>query len=243
MSHFAGTPVIGARAMRSSRASRVRRVLTSVGTGFLVSKFGRYKWMPIVGSLFLAAGLLLLSTMSPQTPLWLFCIYLAVMGAGLGTSMQILVLIVQNTFHVRMVGTATASNNYFRQIGATLGSALVGSLFATRLFDLLSARLPPGGNLGGDGAHSLTPDAVKHLPEPLRAIIDQAYSDALTPLFLWMVPLALLAFVLLCFINEVPLATTIDRDTIVEQSISEGNIVVTAPVTIVERLRDDRIHE
>jgi EmrB/QacA subfamily drug resistance transporter len=202
-------------------------LLTSVVTGWLVSRYGRYKWMPMVGALFVAGGLSLLSTMTPETPLWVFCSFLAVMGIGLGTSMQILVLIVQNTFHVRMVGTATASNNYFRQIGATLGSAFVGSLFATRLFDLLGDRLPMTGNVAGS-AHSLTPEAVKHLPEAVRTIIDQAYNDALTPLFLWMVPLALAAFVLLCFIKEVPLATTIDRDAVIDNSVAEGNLLVTA---------------
>jgi MFS family permease len=202
-------------------------LLTSVVTGWLVSRYGRYKWMPMVGALFVAGGLSLLSTMTPETPLWVFCSFLAVMGIGLGTSMQILVLIVQNTFHVRMVGTATASNNYFRQIGATLGSAFVGSLFATRLFDLLGDRLPMTGNVAGS-AHSLTPEAVKHLPDAVRTIIDQAYNDALTPLFLWMVPLALAAFVLLCFIKEVPLATTIDRDAVIDNSVAEGNLLVTA---------------
>jgi predicted MFS family arabinose efflux permease len=203
-------------------------LVTSVVTGWLVSRYGRYKWMPIVGSVLVAIGLALLSSMTPQTPLWLFCAYLAVMGMGLGTSMQILVLIVQNTFHVRMVGTATAANNYFRQIGATLGSAFVGSLFATRLFDLLADRLPASGSLPGGSAHSLTPDAVKNLPDAIRVVIDQAYSDALTPLFLWMVPLALGAFVLLCFIKEVPLATTIDRDAVIENSVAEGQLLVTA---------------
>ncbi|HEU4849576.1 MAG TPA: MDR family MFS transporter [Terrimesophilobacter sp.] len=203
-------------------------LVTSVVTGWLVSRYGRYKWMPIAGSVLVAIGLALLSSMTPETPLWLFCGYLAVMGMGLGTSMQILVLIVQNTFHVRMVGTATAANNYFRQIGATLGSAFVGSLFATRLFDLLAERLPASGTLPGGSAHSLTPDAVKHLPDAIRVVIDQAYNDALTPLFLWMVPLALAAFVLLCFIKEVPLATTIDRDAVLENSVAEGNLLVTA---------------
>ena len=202
-------------------------LVTSVVTGWLVSRYGRYKWMPMAGSLFVAAGLALLSSMTPQTPLWVFCGYLAVMGMGLGTSMQILVLIVQNTFHVRMVGTATAANNYFRQIGATLGSAFVGSLFATRLFDLLAERMPVSAALGDGGAHSLTPDAVKHLPDAIRTVIDQAYNDALTPLFLWMVPLALGAFVLLCFVKEVPLATTIDRD-VMPESLSEGELLITS---------------
>ncbi len=206
-------------------------LLTSIGTGWLVSKYGKYKWMPMVGSVIVAIGLVLLSTMTPQTELWLFCCYLAVMGAGLGCSMQILVLIVQNTFPARMVGTATASNNYFRQIGATLGSAFVGSLFATRLFDLLAARLPVHGSVAGQ-AHSLTPDAVKQLPDAIRTIIDQAYSDALTPLFLWMAPLAVAAFVLLCFLKEVPLATTIERETVMENAVSEGSLLITGPIEV-----------
>ena len=132
------------------------------------------------------------------------------MGAGLGTSMQILVLIVQNSFHISLVGTATASNNYFRQIGASLGSAIIGSLFASRLMDILSQRLPGGSHAAG-GITSLTPDGVRALPHALRDPILLGYNDALVPLFLYMVPLALLAFVLLCFLKEVPLATTIER--------------------------------
>lgn len=200
-------------------------LIVAVGTGWLVTKYGRYKWMPIVGALLVTVSLVLLSTLTPQTPLWAFCCYLAVMGSGLGASMQILVLIVQNTFPARMVGTATASNNYFRQIGATLGSAVIGSLFAVRLFDLLAERLPSSA-AGAAGAHSLTPDAVQHLPEAVRVIIDQAYSDALAPLFLWMVPLTIAAFVLLCFVKEVPLATTIDRDE-VPQTVRRAEALAT----------------
>lgn len=207
-------------------------LLSSVGTGFLVSRFGRYKWMPIAGSSLVVVALALFGTMTPETSLPVFGGYLAIMGLGLGASMQILVLIVQNSFHISMVGTATASNNYFRQIGATLGSALVGSLFATRLFDLLAERLPSGGSQAIGGAQSLTPEAVKHLPDALRTIIDQAYSDALTPLFLWMVPLAIFAVVLLLFIDEVPLSTTIDRESVVEQSMGQGNLVLTGEITL-----------
>lgn len=201
-------------------------LITSVVTGALVSKYGRYKWMPIAGSLIVAIGMGLLGTLTPDTPLWLFCTYIAIMGMGLGTSMQILVLIVQNSFPNSQVGTATASNNYFRQIGASLGSAVVGSLFATRLTDLLMDRLPAGSSAVG-GINSLTPGAVKDLPDPLREVIDLAYNDALTPLFLYMVPLALAAFVLLLFVKEVPLATTIERDVMAE-SIAEGQLLITS---------------
>src|SRR6478736_8704509 len=124
-------------------------LVASVVSGQLVSRTGRYKWMPIVGGVLVAVALVLLSTLTPGAPLWEICAYLAVMGLGLGLSMQIMVLIVQNSFPLREVGTATASNNFFRQIGATLGSAVVGSLFASRLAQLLTERLPAAAQGGG----------------------------------------------------------------------------------------------
>jgi hypothetical protein len=126
-------------------------------------------------------------------------------------SMQILVLIVQNTFPNSQVGTATSSNNYFRQIGASIGTAVVGSLFIARLTELLDTRLPAAAaGVTGD-TNSLTPGAVRDLPDAVREIIVGAYNDALAPVFLYMVPLVLVSAVLLSFVKEVPLATTIDR--------------------------------
>jgi EmrB/QacA subfamily drug resistance transporter len=200
-------------------------LITSIGTGVLVSKHGRYKWMPIVGSLILAVGLGLLGTITPSTPIWIFCSYLAIMGVGLGTSMQILVLIVQNSFPNSQVGTATASNNYFRQIGSSLGGAVVGSLFTTRLAEELLRRLPSGGLTGG--MNSLTPDAMQHLPAAIHDQVVLAYNQALAPLFLYMVPLALASFVLLLFVKEKPLATTIERD-VMPESVSEGQLLINS---------------
>jgi hypothetical protein len=130
-------------------------------------------------------------------------------------AMQILILIVQNTFANSEVGTATASNNYFRQIGASIGSAVVGSVFVANLQHLLAVRLPSAGSSASGGAtNSFTPEVVKALPSAVRTIIVGAYSDALTPVFLYMVPLMLIATVLLFFVKEKPLATTIDREVV-----------------------------
>ncbi|HEY5221433.1 MAG TPA: MDR family MFS transporter [Microbacteriaceae bacterium] len=189
-------------------------LVTSIGSGQIVSKTGRYKWAPIMGTAIVAVALFLLSTMTATLPVWLICVYLAVMGLGLGLCMQILVLIVQNTFPNAQVGTATASNNYFRQIGASIGSAIVGSLFATRLTTLLTDRMPAAAHSAAGSSNALTPAAVKGLPGPIRDIIIGAYNDALAPVFLYMVPLIIAAVILLCFIKEVPLATTIDREVI-----------------------------
>jgi EmrB/QacA subfamily drug resistance transporter len=204
-------------------------LVASVGSGQLVSRTGRYKWMPIAGSLLVAVALVLLSTLKPGQPLWEICAYLAVMGLGLGLSMQILVLVVQNSFALREVGTATASNNFFRQIGATLGSAVVGSLFASRLAELLTERMPAsasGGNAPG-GSNSLTPALVNQLPAEIKELIISSYNDALTPIFIWMVPLALIAAVVLLFVKEKPLATAVEHD-VLSESISEGNILIAA---------------
>ena len=215
-------------------------LVTSIASGALVSKTGRYKWLPIVGMLIVGVALLLLSTMTPSTPIWLLCSFLALMGFGLGMGMQILILIVQNTFPNSQVGTATAANNFFRQIGASLGSAIVGSLFVSRLTQLLTERLSglgantPGGSTPG-GINSLTPAVVNALPIAVRTKVISSYNDALVPVFLYMVPLIICAVILLCFIKEKPLATRIERD-IVPESISEGALLIAGASDEPEQL-------
>lgn len=202
-------------------------LITSTTSGALVSKFGRYKWYPVAGALIIAGAMALLSQMDPHQPLWVACTYLGLLGVGLGLSMQNLVLIVQNTFPATMVGTATASNNYFRQIGATLGSSLVGSLFASRLVNLMAERLPDSGAGQMGNTDSLTPALVSGLPEPLHDLVITAYSDALTPIFLWIAPLGLIAAVLLMFVYEKPLATRIERS-VDSEPLATGNISIVS---------------
>ena len=151
-------------------------------------------------------------------------------------------LVVQNSFHISLVGTATASNNYFRQIGASLGSAVIGQ----------SVRLTAHGHPepaaarrrhAAGGITSLTPDGVRALPHALRDPILLGYNDALVPLFLYMVPLALVAFGLLCFLKEVPLATSIDRARPGEPAAAEpmpGEWPVGADAVDLEPIGDAR---
>ncbi|MCS5718776.1 MFS transporter [Herbiconiux sp. CPCC 205763] len=186
-------------------------LVTAIGGGFLVTKTGRYKWMPIVGSLIIAFALVLFSTMRADTPLWLILTYLTVLGLGIGLAMQVLVLIVQNSVPHRMVGTATAGNNFFREIGASLGSAIVGSLFVARLTDQLASSAAAGGAAAGavpTDTNALTPAAINALPPEMHQMIVDAYSNALSPVYLYLVPLMLAAALLLCFVKEIPLATT-----------------------------------
>ena len=183
-------------------------IAASVAAGELVTRTGRYKWLPIAGAAIVAVSLFLLSTTTPATPVRMICIYIGIMGVGLGASLQILVLIVQNAFPISMVGVATATNNYFRQVGASVGAAVAGSLFTARLTGLLTGQSPAG--ISGRAA-SLTPQLVRSMPKPVRDIVAGIYSQALAPLLFYLIPVVIVAVVVLFPVIEKPLVTTIEE--------------------------------
>ena len=183
-------------------------LVTAVGAGLLATRTGRYKWMPIASCVVAAVGFVLLSRLAPGTPLPVAGAFLFVLGFGIGLGQQILVLIVQNEFSHAIVGTATAANNFFRQIGSTLGASLVGALFTSRLAADLAAQLPRVDNIN---MNRITPEYVRHLAQPEQGLIATAYSDALVPIFLYVVPLLIVGFVLMLTLKEHPLATSVDH--------------------------------
>jgi EmrB/QacA subfamily drug resistance transporter len=185
-------------------------MITAITTGQLAARTGRYAWMPIASMVVLALALYLLSTLTVDTALAVTLSYFFVLGAGVGLGMQILILVVQNSFPDSQVGTATASSNFFREIGASLGGAVVGALFSSRLTDLLTERMPAAGGAGD--LNSLTPSAVAELPDAIRDVIVGAYNDALTPVFLALIPMVAVGLVVVLFIKEVPLRSTIELE-------------------------------
>lgn len=195
---------------------------TSISVGAIIARTGRYRIYPIVGMVITSLGLVLLSFLTPDTSLWVLGIYLFIYGFGVGCTMQVLVLIVQNSFPLSMVGTATGANNFFRQIGGSLGSALVGGLFTSGVVNNLAKNVPPAiASLGDKGAavtqqfqelgsaSRLTPHLVMNLPEPVRSAIQLAYNDALTPVFLILAPLALLCAAVAWAVREEKLSKTL----------------------------------
>lgn len=185
-------------------------MLTSLAAGGLASRTGRYKWMPICGSMLGAFGLYLMSTLGTDASPWRISSYLLVVGIGFGLAMQILVVVVQNLFPITEVGTATASNNFFRELGGALGGAIVGTLYTSRLLAQLAVRLSaaPGASGAVPDANSLTPAYVHQLPATIKAAVVTSYNEALTPVYFYLVPLILLGTVLLLFLREKPLART-----------------------------------
>ncbi|TVS22182.1 DHA2 family efflux MFS transporter permease subunit [Corynebacterium sanguinis] len=180
-----------------------------VAVGFIIARTGHYKTYPIAGMAVTALGLLLFSQLEPTTPLPQLGVYMFTFGAGLGMVMQVLVLIVQNSFPVAMVGTATATNNFFRQLGSALGASLVGSLFIHNMTQNLAERLPGEMQAGETARNSFTPEIVAQLPDAVRDVVISSYNDGLTPVYLLMVPAALVALILLLPVKQEPLKETV----------------------------------
>lgn len=183
-------------------------IVASAVTGALATKTGRYKWMPISGTLVTALALYLLSTLGVASSAWTIGFYLFIFGVGTGLGMQILILIVQNSFPISMVGTATGANNFFREVGGTLGTAVVGTVFTARLMTRLVPGLAASGSSKLVRANSLVPNEVTKLPHGVKLMVVTSYNEALTPIFLYLVPLLILGTVILFFVKEKKLAVT-----------------------------------
>ncbi len=185
-------------------------MLTSIASGLAITRTGRYRVYPIAGMAVTTLGLVWLTRLTGDIPTWLFGAMIFVLGAGLGLVMQTIVLAVQNSVDPHEIGTATSSNNFFREIGAAVGIALFSTVFtgrlAERLADVLGGGVPTADG-GGAHADSLTPAVVAQLPEPVRDGIVTAYADALAPAFWYLVPLLALGFVLTLLLREVTLST------------------------------------
>ncbi|MFB6679366.1 MDR family MFS transporter [Streptomyces sp. NPDC056390] len=179
---------------------------TAIPSGQLMSRTGRYKIYPILGTVLVGTAALLMSTLDTDTSLVAVCAYVFLLGAGIGLAMQPLVLAVQNDFPAADVGTATSSNNFFREIGATLGTAGVGALFTNRLADQLSDRLTADAARTVGNTEALTPALVHALPDKVQEPVILAYQHALTPVFRYMLPVFALGLVLAFLLPEKKLA-------------------------------------
>ncbi|MGW8383803.1 MFS transporter [Streptomyces sp. NBU3104] len=179
----------------------------SILSGQLISKTGRYRPYPIAGGVLAALGMWLLSLLETGTSRLHYSIWMAVLGAGIGLIMPVLVLAVQNSVRPADLGTATSANNYFRQIGGSVGAAVFGTLFAQRLTDALADRLPDGAPAGSVDAEAITPQAVHAMAPALRDPYIQAYADAMPRIFLYLVPVLLLGLLLAFFLKETPLVS------------------------------------
>ncbi|WP_410601116.1 MDR family MFS transporter [Amycolatopsis sp. lyj-90] len=184
-------------------------LVAGVFAGNVVGKTGRYKIFPIAGGVGLTLGLYLLSRLTPTSGFWEMSLYFAVLGLGIGLSMQVLVIVVQNTADYRDLGVATSGVTFLRSLGSSFGAAIFGTIYANQLAPNLAAAgaehpLPPG----IDPKAVQVPNALHALPDSVSAPYVQAYSDSLHTVFLYAAPVGLVALVLAFFLKEVPLRDT-----------------------------------
>ncbi|MER6450950.1 MDR family MFS transporter [Streptomyces venezuelae] len=179
-------------------------LITSTGSGQIVSRTGRWKVFPIAGTAVTAIGLLLLHQLHRTSSTWEMSVYFFVFGAGLGLVMQVLVLVVQNAVSYADLGVATSGATFFRSIGASFGVAIFGTVFTHQLDDKLAASLagvtlPAGASVAQLEAD---PRAIGALPAELQPQVLDAYATAITDVFLYAVPIVLVAFVIAWFLKE-----------------------------------------
>jgi EmrB/QacA subfamily drug resistance transporter len=219
-------------------------ILTIQGSAGFIQRTGRYKIFTVAGVAVILAALIWMTTLSGATSLWTVGAMFFVLGAGLGLIMQNVVLAAQNAVAADQIGTATSTNNYFREVGATLGVAIFGTLFTSRLADNLVSALSDNNRqavqAGITSPETLVPAAVKAAGEPLRTAIIDAYANSLAPVFWYLVPILAVALVLALFLKEIPLsehAGMVARGEAVE---SEEELArLTEPVQKVVILDDD----
>ena len=181
---------------------------TSVTSGRLISRTGRYRIYPIIGAVVLVVSLLLLSTLSVDTPFWKVALYEFLFGAGLGFTMQTVLTAVQNAVEFRDLGTATSSVTFFRQMGGSVGAAVFGAVLSSRLAHYLTEALAQAGIRSGAGGVNVNPNnvqAIQQLAEPVKSVVLGAFSHALDNVFLVGVPFIVVALVVALFLREVPL--------------------------------------
>ncbi len=183
-------------------------LVTSIGSGQLISRFGRYKPFPIAGTAVMAIGLYLLSRLHAGTSAWQASVSMLVLGLGLGMVMQVLVLAVQNAVDYANLGVATAGSTLFRSIGGSIGVALFGTIFANRLVANLADRLPPGTHLPA----AADPATIERLPPAVHAPYVESFAASLRPVFLVAAGISVVAFALTWLLREVPLRKTVEAE-------------------------------
>jgi EmrB/QacA subfamily drug resistance transporter len=181
-------------------------LVTFTVSGRLVSKWGRYKIFPVIGTAVMTLGLFLFSLLTPTTPLAVSSVYMVVLGLGIGCVMQVLVVAVQNAVPQSQLGTATSSSTFFRSIGGSFGVAVFGAIFNNRLAANLPKYLPPAALHAVHGSNvSASPAQLDALPAAIHHGYVLAFNDSLHVVFLIGAPVALLAFALTWLLKELPL--------------------------------------
>ncbi|HSA49320.1 MAG TPA: MDR family MFS transporter [Yinghuangia sp.] len=183
-------------------------LVASITSGQLITRWGRYKIFPILGTAVMAVGMFMLSRMDEHTTTAASSLYMLVFGLGLGLVMQVIVLAVQNSVDYRDLGVATSGATFFRSIGGSFGAAIFGSVFNAQLREQLDKlgptglQLPPGVD---PETVASSPDALHRLPTATRDGFVHAYAQSLQTVFMIAALIIVVAFLLSLTLKEIPL--------------------------------------
>jgi general stress protein CsbA len=169
----------------------------------LVTKTGRYKVFPVVGTVLMAVAMFAFARLDTDTSRWIVIVDMIVMGAGFGMITQILIVAVQNAVDRRQIGTATATTNFFRALGGSIGVAVFGAVFAAQL-NVWLPRTVPGG-IADPTTLLSSPDRIAHLPAATSAGVAHAVANSLHIVFYTGMAIAVISAILVVFLKEVPL--------------------------------------
>jgi EmrB/QacA subfamily drug resistance transporter len=202
----------------------------SIVSGQLIVRTGKYKIFPIIGSIILIIALFLLSTLQVGTPYWHTAIFAFLFGIGLGLAMMTIVTPVQNSVDPRDMGVATSATTFSRSLGGAIGAALFGAIMGTRLTQYLG-EMPEvvSGNFPLGEVNTNDISEIHSLPEPLQTEVLTAFTNAVTDVFLFAIPIIVLALVVVLFLKEIPLRTTAP---ILQEEKEDAIIDELAPVTM-----------
>jgi hypothetical protein len=186
-------------------------LITSIVGGQIVSRTGRYRVFPILGTAIMTVGLFLLSQLSPHTSTLQASVYMFVTGCGIGLAMQVLIVAVQNAVPYEDLGVATSGNTLFRNIGSTIGTAIVGTIFATQLASRLRDAFPHASSSQLSTSH-LSTAGLANLPPEVHAAYLAAYAGSLDTAFKVAGFISIAAFAASWFITELPMRTTLTTE-------------------------------
>lgn len=184
----------------------VGTMLAGIVLGRIISNTGRYKAIMVGGAVVLTASLFGLSTIEVDTSFVLISVYLFGLGLSVGALMQNLVLATQNTLDVHEMGAGTSGVAFFRSLGGAIGVSALGAVMAAQIKTDLStglAKLGIASDAMGAGSGAV-PDLAS-LPAPVQTVVESAYSDGITTIFLYAVPMAVVSLIAVLFIKEIPL--------------------------------------
>ncbi|MEZ0091463.1 DHA2 family efflux MFS transporter permease subunit [Streptacidiphilus sp. EB129] len=183
-------------------------LVVSLVVGQAVTRTGRYKVFPVIGSIVMTVGMLLLSRLDVGTSRFTSGLFMVVLGAGMGFLMQITMLVAQNSVALRDLGVASSSSTFFRTIGGSFGVSLFGALFSDRVAGTMTSRLGAGGGQVVAGHAQLSPAMLGHLPAPVRDAYDHAVASGVHSIFLWGALVSAVGIAVSAFLVEVPLRAT-----------------------------------